>query len=94
MFTETTENINESKSLYFLINMCGDKHSGNKSGSRIVISSLLAFDVNPPDIVTGTSVAFVVNPPDIVTDTSVYVCVLLCGYNKYASTLFTYASIS
>ncbi len=49
MFTETTENINESKSLYFLINMCGGKHSGNKSGSKIVISSLLAFVVNPPD---------------------------------------------
>ncbi len=50
MFTETTENINESKSLYFLIIMCGGKHSGNKSGSRI-ISSLVALVVNPPDIV-------------------------------------------
>jgi hypothetical protein len=28
MFTETTENINESKSLYFLINMFGGKRSG------------------------------------------------------------------
>jgi hypothetical protein len=70
--------------------MCGGKHSGNKSGSRIVISLPDAFVVNPPDKVTGTSVTFFVNPPDKVTDS----CVLLCGYNKYVSTLFTYASIS
>jgi hypothetical protein len=50
MFTKTTENINESNYLYFLINMFGGKHSGNKSGSRIVISLPVAFVVNPPDV--------------------------------------------